>query len=223
MDDVIKMNDKKIKLCHAILDFDSDKKVTPVQLRGFLAHLFTNIPEFHHHSDNSYHYPLIQYKRIGKKLAVIGIGEFSDVVFEKISNLDHITTLDQKIPLINIELQNNIYYPKQVTSKYKFTSPWIALNKENYVKYSVLAKKDQKRFLEKILVGNILSMLKGIKIFLDYPIIVKINSYKSITTTAHQNKFAGFFCEWDSSISIPEYCGLGKSISKGFGVVSSLK
>lgn len=217
------MNDKRIKICHAILDFDSDKNVTPVQLRGFLAHLFVNISEFHHHSDNSYHYPLIQYKRIDKKLAVIGIGEFADVVFDKMSDLDHITTQDQKIPLTNIELQNTTYYPKEIKSKYKFTSPWIALNKENYVKYSLLAKKDQKQFLEKILVGNILSMLKGIEIFTDQKITVKINSYKSITTTAHQNKFVGFFCDWDSSMTLPEYCGLGKSISKGFGVVISLK
>ena len=141
------MNDKRIKICHAILNFDSDKNVTPVQLRGFLAHLFVNISEFHHHSDNSYHYPLIQYKRIDKKLAVIGIGEFADVVFDKMSDLDHITTQDQKISLTNIELQNTTYYPKEVTSKNKFTSPWIALNKENYVKYSLLAKKDQKQFL----------------------------------------------------------------------------
>ena len=217
------MNDKRIKICHAILDFDSDKNVTPVQLRGFLAHLFVNISEFHHHSDNSYHYPLIQYKRIDKKLAVIGIGEFADVVFDKMSDLDHITTQDQKTSLTNIELQNTTYYPKEVTSKYKFTSPWIALNKENYVKYSLLAKKDQKQFLEKILVGNILSMLKGIEIFTDQKITVKINNYKSITTTVHQNKFVGFFCEWYSSITLPEYCGLGKSISKGFGVVISLK
>lgn len=217
------MNDKKIKICHAILDFDSDQNVTPVQLRGFLAHLFANISEFHHHSDNSYHYPLIQYKRIDKKLAVIGIGEFADVVFDKMSNLDHITTQDQKIPLTNIELQNTIYHPKEVKSKYKFASSWIALNKENYAKYSLLAKKDQRAFLEKILVGNILSMLKGMEIFLDYIITVKINSYKSITTTAHQNKFTGFFCDWNSSITIPEYCGLGKSISKGFGVVISSK
>ncbi len=217
------MNDKKIKICHAILNFDSDKNVTPVQLRGFLSHLFTNISEFHHHSDNSYHYPLIQYKKIDKKLAVIGIGEFSDVVFEKMSNLDHITTQDQKIPLNNMELKNTVYYPKEVTGKYKFASPWIALNKENYAKYSLLARKEQKQFLEKILVGNILSMLKGMGIFIDKKIAVNIKSYKSITTTAHQNKFAGFFCEWDSSMNLPEYCGLGKSISKGFGVVSSLK
>lgn len=217
------MNDKRIKICHAILDFDPEKNVTPVQLRGFLAHLFANISEFHHHSDNSYHYPLIQYKRIDKKLAVIGIGEFADVVFDKMSNLDHITTQDQKIPLTNIDLQNTIYCPQEVESKYKFASPWIALNKENYTKYSVLAKKDQKQFLEKILVGNILSMLKGMEIFIDQKITVKIDSYKSITTTAHQNKFAGFFCDWNSSITIPKYCGLGKSISKGFGVVISLK
>jgi hypothetical protein len=69
-----------IKICYAILDFDSSKNVTPVQLRGFMAHLFANISEFHHHSDNSYHYPLIQYKRMNGKLSVIGIEQFADIV-----------------------------------------------------------------------------------------------------------------------------------------------
>ena len=70
-----------VKICHAILNFDSDYMVTPVKLRGFLGHLFTNISEFHHHSENSYHYPLIQYKRADKKLLVVGIGEYADIIF----------------------------------------------------------------------------------------------------------------------------------------------
>lgn len=66
-------------------------------------------------------------------------------------------------------------------------------------------------------------MLKGMEIFVDYIITVKINSCKSITTTAHQNKFAGFFCEFEINIFLPEFCGLGKSVSKGFGVIERIK
>jgi hypothetical protein len=212
-----------IKICYAMLDFDSGKNVTPVQLRGFMAHLFTNISEFHHHSDDSYHYPLIQYKRVNGKLSVVGIEQFADVVYDNMTNFDHITTERQKIPLNNIELKKIMYYPKQELTEYKFSSPWIALNEKNYPRYKSLRKYDRKIFLEKILIGNILSMLKGLKIFVDFKIIVKIKNFKTVTATVHQNNFVGFFCQWESNLILPNYLGLGKSISKGFGVVTRVK
>jgi hypothetical protein len=109
------------------------------------------------------------------------------------ANFDHITTERQKILLNNIELKNTIYHPQQELKEYKFSSPWIALNEKNYSIYKSLRKDEQKIFLEKILVGNILSMLKGLNIFIDFKIIVKIKNFKMVITTAHQNKFAGFF------------------------------
>ncbi|MGI0062717.1 MAG: CRISPR-associated endonuclease Cas6 [Nitrosotalea sp.] len=212
-----------IKICYAILDFDSGKNVTPVQLRGFMAHLFTDVSEFHHHSDDSYHYPLIQYKRVDGKLSVVGIEQFADIVYDSMANFDHITTERQKIPLNNIELKNTIYHTQQELNEYKFSSPWIALNKKNYPMYKSLRKDEQKIFLERILIGNILSMLKGLKIFIDFKIVIKIKNFKTVTTTAHQNKFAGFFCQWESNVTLPDYLGLGKSVSKGFGVVTRVK
>lgn len=209
----------RIKTCYVALDFDSDFRVTPVMLRGFLAHLFTNIPEFHHHSEHSYHYPLIQYKKIKGKLAVIGIKEFADVVFQSMSDLDHITTETKKIPLNNIEIKNNVYQSKWFTQKYKFISPWIALNEKNYSRFKNLKNNEKRPFLEKILIGNILSMLKGLGIFVNYEIKANIFQYRAIPVIAHNNNFAGFYMTFESNIDIPEYVGLGKSVSKGFGVV----
>jgi hypothetical protein len=211
-----------VKICTATLDFDSDYKVTPVKLRGFLAHLFANISEFHHHSDNSYHYPLIQYKRIEKKLAVIGIDKFAEIVFQNISGLDHITTETQKIPLNNIEIKNSVYVVEQTSGKYKFTTPWLALNEKNYTKFKELKNNEKKSFLEKILVGNILSLLKGLKIFVDYKITISITKSNSIQVTAHQNKFAGIYAEFECNVTLPDYLGLGKSVTKGFGVVQKI-
>ena len=217
------MDSNGIKICYAVLDFDSDYKVTPVKLRGFLAHLFANISEFHHHSENSYHYPLIQYKKIGKKLVIIGIDEFAEIVFQNMSGLDHITTESQKIPLNNIEIKSSSYLIEQTQRMYKFTSPWLALNKKNYVKFKVLKNSEKKSFLEKILIGNILSLLKGLGIFVDYKITVNITKFKSIRITAHQNKFAGIYAEFECNTLLPEYLGLGKSVTKGFGIVMEIQ
>ncbi len=209
----------RIKLCYVTLDFDSNFKVTPVKLRGFLAHLFVNISEFHHHSDQSYHYPLIQYKRIDKKLAIVGIKEFAEIIFQNMSKLDHIATETEKILLNNVEIKSNSYQLEHIPTTYKFTSPWLALNEKNYTKFKELKNNEKKLFLEKILIGNILSMLKGFGIFIDYKITVSIIKFKSIPVTAHKNKFTGMYAEFETNILLPNYLGLGKSVTKGFGVI----
>lgn len=211
-----------IKICATTLDFDSDYNVTPVKLRGFLAHLFANTSEFHHHSDNSYHYPLIQYKRIGRKLVVVGIKKYAEIIFQNMSGLDHITTETQKIPLNSIEIKTIMFKVKQNPQRYKFVSPWIALNKKNYAKFKELKNNEKKPFLEKILIGNILSLLKGLEIFVDYIIYVSISKFNSVRIIAHQNKFAGLYAEFECNVTLPEHLGLGKSVTKGFGVVQKI-
>ena len=211
-----------VKICHVILNFDSDYMVTPVKLRGFLGHLFTNISEFHHHSENSYHYPLIQYKRADKKLLVVGIGEYANVVFQKMSGLDHITTETQKIPLNSIEIKSITFEVKVNPQRYKFVSPWLALNEKNYAKFKELNDIERKPFLEKILVGNILSLLKGLGIFVEHNISVSIVKFSTRQVTTHQNKFAGIFAEFDCNTELPEFLGLGKSVTKGLGVITRI-
>ena len=104
-------------------------------------------------------------------------------------------------------------------TNYRFITPWLALNEKNYKTYLKLATKERKSFLERILVGNILSMLKGLGIRIEFKIEVKILKISSKTTQVHYNKFVGFYCDWNSNILIPKYCGLGKSVSKGYGTV----
>lgn len=213
---------EKIEICYAMLEFDSIKTITPGMLRGFLAHLFTHISEFHHHSDNPYHYPLIQYKRINEKLSVVGIKEFAKIVSHSISNLDHITTVTEKIPLNNVEIKNSSYQLKPRLERYTFVSPWLALNEKNYAKFRNIKQNDKKPFLEKILVGNILSMFKGLGIFVDYEIGVIITKFKSMPVIIHNNEFAGIYAEFLSNTLLPDYLGLGKSITKGMGTIKNI-
>lgn len=212
----------KIKICYATFDADS-RLISAVSLRGYMGYLFANDAEFHHHSESSHHYPKVQYKKIGNSLMILGLGEYADILFERLANVEQIVTPNQNIPVSNIVLSSKIFNIVEKQYRYYFATPWIGLNEKNYKKYLELKQNEQKIFLEKILVGNILSMLKGLGIRLEFKIVVKISKIRTKTITVHGNQFAGFSFSWDSNISLPENCGLGKSVSKGFGVVSSLK
>ncbi len=212
----------KLNICYISFDFDSDIKMNPAQFRGFMAHVFSNVSEFHHHSENSYHYPLVQYKRIDKKLAIVGIGEYAKMVSQNMPNMDHITTENQKIPLHNIQIKNIVFTRESKNCMYRFVSPWIALNESNYEKYKKLGKIEKKKLLEQILVGNILSMFKGLGIFVTDKIEVIILRQISKPIVVHENKFVGFKTDFVSNTSIPEFLGLGKSVSKGFGTIRKM-
>lgn len=214
------MANGRVKICYAKIDTEYTKKINATSLRGFLGYLFINDPEFHHHSESSFHYPLVQYKIIDKKLCVIGLNEYADRVFYNISQLDHITLINEKIKITNIEMNIKKIDIKNEERSYRFLSPWIALNKKNYDIYKNSDRNFRKQFLERIFVGNVLSSLKGLNIFVDFKIEASIQKFRPVQIVVHENNFIGFYVIVKTNILLPLYIGIGKSVSKGFGTIS---
>jgi hypothetical protein len=218
------MVEKIIKICHIFFDVDNKRIITPSELRRCISTQFSDISEFHHHSDESYHYPLIQYKRINNVLSIIGINKYADIINDKLSNLEQLTLkpgIDIRIK--NIKVQNSTFTLNKDLYSYRFISPWIALNKKNYE----IQKKNRNNFLssdflEKILIGNILTMYNGVDVFINERIKVSIFRRKPSHIIAHNNRFIGLYIEFACNMNIPEYFGLGKSVSKGFGMISEI-
>ncbi len=108
--------------------------------------------------------------------------------------------------------------------KYKFLSPWLALNEKNYQKYNksgTLLKR--KELLEKILIGNILSMSKSLGYTVPAPIEVKILNLKEKQTSLKGTPMLGFLGSFSVNFDIPDYWGIGKSVSRGFGTVRRVR
>lgn len=213
--------DRKVKTCYAFLD--SEANVSPTELRGFLGYLFVNEPEFHHHSDSSYHYPLVQYKKVHGKMLVVGLDEYATTVYNKMVQLENIITQNEKARISNVDITMNSFTIHEEYGVYKFLSPWIALNKENYLKFKSADKTNRKEMLEKILVGNLLSMSKGLGIRIDFMINTDIRKSRHMKIEAHKNQFVAFYSEFSTNITIPKFLGLGKSVSKGFGIIERIK
>ena len=214
-----------IDVCYAFLETDSEN-IPARNLRGFLGHLFVNETEFHHHTElahQSYHYPLIQYKKIDEKLLVLGLNEYSKVVFNQISQLDKVVSEKGKHEITSVELMTQSFDIKEEETEYEFVSPWIALNQKNYQTYQTLKGKEKDRFLEKILVGNLLSTLKGLGIRIDFQLLVRIKKVYPVKTHVHHNDFEGFLGTILTNVSLPKYVGIGKSVSKGFGILNTSK
>jgi Cas6b C-terminal domain len=220
-----KVTTPRVDICVARLEIDSNRKISATQLRGFFGHLFINDPEFHHHSESPFHYPLVQYKIISDKLSIVGINEYSFNVFRKIPQIEYLVLPCEKVKIVNVELSMQSAEIKKGNNmrKYKFLSPWIALNESNYLRYKNLNDEDyRKQFLERVFIGNILSALKGMNIHIEFQIKASIEKYRSVSIVAHSNRFQAFFALINTNISIPAHIGLGKSVSKGFGTLEEV-
>jgi len=99
---------------------------------------------------------------------------------------------------------------------YDFATPWLPLNEANYSAFKDCSPEKQKTFLEKILVGNTLSCLKGLGIFVDYRVESFLVSFRSFYVKAHGNPFEAFTARFFLNVDLPDFIGLGKSVSKGF-------
>lgn len=186
---------------------------------------------FHNHIDNDkfrYSYPLIQYKRIGGKAAIVCIDAGTDIVGQFLATESSNMLLNER----EITLEIDSIMPRQLlvqTWQSDFTyylNRWLPLNPENFMLYQQTDSMVEKiQLLEKILIGNILSFAKGIKLDVTEQIVAKITNIKdsyTIKTNKH-TKLLAFDTEFTCNVSLPNNIGLGKNSSLGFGTVTMRK
>ena len=107
---------------------------------------------------------------------------------------------------------------------YRITN-WLPLNQDNYIKFKALEDLTEKiSFLEKIMQSNILSFLQGIDLYVDEKIEVKIKSIRGERLMNYKDQqMQAFTLEFRTNVSLPNFIGLGKGSSVGFGVIKELK
>lgn len=185
---------------------------------------------FHNHLGKDsfvYRYPLIQYKTISKHPAIICIDQGVDEIHHYFEQKNWDIKIGEQTIIMKIHSLNMNQFTMQVWDKkwhYNIRN-WVALNQENYKKYNEMeSMAEQLLFLESILKANILSFAKGIEWEVDKAIQVNITEIvRSGMVKLKGNKVSAFSLNFTSNVFLPNYIGLGKSVSTGFGVVTSLK
>ena len=219
------------KLPTIVILFDNKIDSTSITLfRGaVIASLENKDVLFHNHDTDRlrYSYPLIQYKRIHKKAAVMGIGKGIEVVSQLLSVRDFNYQIgkekvEMKIDSVNA-YDNEIALMEGATYQYRLRN-WLPLNSGNYAKYQNSESLIERiAILERVLVGNILSFLKGIDLHLEEQLelhITDITSQRAITYK--KVKLMGFDVEFKANITLPQYIGIGKNASVGCGVLTKI-
>jgi hypothetical protein len=181
---------------------------------------------FHNHLGDTqyiYQYPLIQYKSLFGRPGIVCVDDGVDEIYKLFQQRNwRIDLLGERIDLEvdRLELKTTVLKVLDSSCDYRIRR-WQAFNEKNFREYACIESLGERvRMLERILTGNIISFAKGMEWQVDKPVLVSItdvawerlNKMKDIRVAVLD---ADFRC----NVSLPNWIGLGKGVSKGFGVI----
>lgn len=193
-----------------------------VKIRGFFAEIYRDNILVHNHKANKviYGYPKIQYKVLNSIPTICGIEEGVNIIKDIGNHVDFININNEIIEIFQkkIKLSKQYFGIADDYISYELLTPWMALNQNNIGKYDCYNEIKKEELLKRILIGNILSIAKGLNYNVEENIHVWTNfqecivNFKNIKMRAFRGKFKTNFI-------IPDYLGIGKSVARGFGTI----
>lgn len=199
------------------------------KLRGFFGDFFRQYsPLLHNHwidGTNIYKYPKVQYKVIDRIAMLVGVEEGAELLAKLFLKVNFLDIDDQRyyIDAKNLTWQIVDLSDASKLYEYRFKTLWMCLNQKNYKIYrNIISSKEKSEFLNKILIGNILSFYKGIQYWTDVKIMVtgKFQEHRTMFKNQEMLAFSGRFT---TNAVLPDFIGIGKSVARGFGTVVKIK
>ncbi len=197
------------------------------KFRGFVGNLFKDEDLIHNHDRQTgraiYRYPLIQFKLIDNTPAIIAVTERAVSVFMQLfMELEYIQIDGETIPVFekDLKIEETTFGFTEKPVAYEFNSAWIGLNQKNYLQYRDANNGEKQKILQSALIGNILAMAKGVGYWLEKEQRLEAElQVCECPVNLKGRTMKGFRGRFQTNFVIPDFLGIGKSVSRGFGAV----
>lgn len=183
---------------------------------------------YHNHIEEKfrYAYPLIQYKRIHKKAAIVCIGEGVKAIHELFASDNFLFKIGEKETEMRMDYAKAYDNDIRICDTVQFyrLHNWLPLNSENYGKFQSADNLVEKiQILEHVLIGNILSFLKGVGIHIEEQLEIHITNITDQRPATYKKiKMMAFDIEFKANLYLPQYIGIGKNASVGYGILTKI-
>ena len=203
---------------------DKPVRKTPYQVKGVFMHQFPDEPIIPM-LDGSYRerflYPRVQVKILNEQIYIIGVHEGVDPVLSilekfEIFDFGNITFEVQDCDIENVEEQ---FIPSSRLIRYRFITPWVALNHMTGGKYKFLTNQEKPSYLNKLLGQNIIFLANEVGVNLEDNIFTKVKVSSLFPRPVDENKWGAFMGEFKTNFVLPNYIGVGNGITRGFGTI----
>lgn len=199
------------------------------KLRGYFSQKYPQEHLFHNHLPGQgydFKAPRIQYRIVNRNPALLAIGEGMELLKKVFLEVNELDINGQKISSNEREasLMEEDFGSCQQYQNYRFQSPWMALNQENYRQYLDMDRFQRAQLLKRILKNNLKTLSKAFDYWI--PDVDNLNVdgwFKPMKVNFHNQVMQCFTGEFTVNFQIPDLFGLGKQSARGFGVVNIKK
>jgi hypothetical protein len=206
---------------------DKPIRKTPYQVKGVFMKQFPDekiVPFLDGRLRSKYLYPRVQVKIINEQIYILGINEGVQSVISLLQNLKSFSFGDLLINIDNAEVEKNKDSVLLTDNflRYKFITPWVALNAGGASKYKRLEDNEKPLFLNKLLGQNLLFLSKELGLNISTKIFTKVEVESLEPEEVDENGWKSFKGEFKTNFILPSFIGFGNGITRGFGSIFSL-
>jgi len=196
------------------------------ELRSFLNKKLADYSALH--KDDSagfiHRYPALQCKQVKGDLIVTGISQGADcldqltrdeAVLGAGETICRITTRDPVIRSEPFGITDTVFL-------YEFQTPWLALNQQNAKKFYDLNGKPQRdAFMLKLLTAQLQTLAKSLDYEMTTPVTCEAKVRFKRERIERENVMV-FLGKFRTNLRIPDYLGIGQSVSQGYGTIKRI-
>jgi len=193
-------------------------------LRGAVAETVGADSLFHNHAKDGliYTYPRVQYKVFRGFGVLVGIAEGAEALVAVAPSIRDVPTEHRPNPVVEMRcVRRSVRLgPLRNLRTYTFLTPWLALGHDNYERYRALATKEERNdLLGRIFVGNVLSMCKSLGLRVERHLSASVRRIGSLKVAYKGVPQIGFYGRVAINFEIPDWLGVGRAPSHGFGAI----
>jgi hypothetical protein len=192
-------------------------------VRAAVADVEPSLDLLHQHGAEGpiYRYPRVIYRVEGSAPLVVAVAEGVESLLGLVlaGRTLRLGATTRHVVDATLSVERGWFGPTCSPWRYRFTSPWLALNQENFDRYRASDRGGRQRLLEDQIANNCLSMAKSFGLRIS-PRLTAIAHLREVPVRFKEFEMLGFLGVFEVNFSIPWGLGLGKSVSKGYGAVA---
>ena len=206
---------------------DKPVKKTPYQVKGVFMKEFSEaqiIPFLNGNYREKFLYPRVQVKILNEQIYIVGINEGVEPIKELTSRFEFLDFGNITFNVLDMDIEDyqDRFKATNQLIRYRFITPWVALNQTTGNRYKFLKNENRLTFLNRLLGQNIVFLAREMGVAMEEKIFTKLSLTSLFPKPVDESDWGAFFGEFRTNFILPNFIGLGNGITRGYGTIYGL-
>ncbi len=223
------METKRVKVPSVAVKIVTDKPVkkTPYQVKGVIMRQFPDeeiVPMLDGRYREKFLYPRVQVKILNEQIYLLGLNEGVEPIMSLVDKFDFLDfgNITFQVLGADVDKNDNRFQPTNRLIRYRFITPWVALNQITGSRYRFLNNAERAVFLNRLLGQNIVFLAREMGMEIKKKVYTKTSLTSLFPKPVDEHNWGAFTGEFRTNFVLPNYIGVGNGITRGYGTIYGL-